>query len=330
MVIRLATLFGKLNPVAYKALEEAVAASKLRGLGEIDLLLWVQSMLAGPDSDLPRILQRFSVNKAQMCLDLTRAIDRLPKGKDLFGFSVTTTESAYRAWIHATLLFNRYEIRTGVLLLALLETPPLNEHLRKASEEFSKIDPSLLYSEFFAILRGSPEERLPAVNPDAVDVGRTSVFICYRRVETPHVAGRIYDRLKDALGKEQVFKDTYSIPLGANNFKTTIRDALQNVRFLLVLIGTSWADVADEHGRRRLDNPEDHVRNEIEYGLQTQAVQVIPVLVDNASMPLTKNLPGPLELLPERQSVIIRGDPDFDSDIGRVIHHIKIELSLPK
>ncbi len=38
------------------------------------------------------------------------------------------------------------------------------------------------------------------------------VFISYRRSDTEYIAGRIYDRLVSALGKDQVFKDVDSIP----------------------------------------------------------------------------------------------------------------------
>lgn len=43
---------------------------------------------------------------------------------------------------------------------------------------------------------------------------RGSIFISYRRDGSISETGRIYDRLVTAFGKEHVFKDVDSIPLG--------------------------------------------------------------------------------------------------------------------
>ena len=49
--------------------------------------------------------------------------------------------------------------------------------------------------------------------------------------------------------------------------------------------------ITDEHGRRRLDDPHDLIRLEIEAAL-TRNLRVIPILVDEARMPTAEELPG--------------------------------------
>lgn len=55
---------------------------------------------------------------------------------------------------------------------------------------------------------------------------RNQIFICYRRDDTSWVAGRIYDRMVQKFGKEAIFKDIDSTPLGVN-FKQYIDSLLK-------------------------------------------------------------------------------------------------------
>ena len=73
---------------------------------------------------------------------------------------------------------------------------------------------------------------------------------------------------------------------------------------LLALIGPQWLTITDENGQRRLDNPEDYVRLEIETAL-TRKIRVIPILVDDARMPRANELPPSLAPLVRRNAVEI-------------------------
>ena len=118
---------------------------------------------------------------------------------------------------------------------------------------------------------------------------RTTLFVCYRREDTADAAGRLHDTLSGAYGSEQVFMDIDNIPLGVN-FVTHINQQLQGCAAVLVMIGRSWTLITDAEGKRRLDDPEDHVRVEVATALK-QGVPVIPILVQNASMPRAPDLP---------------------------------------
>jgi hypothetical protein len=64
------------------------------------------------------------------------------------------------------------------------------------------------------------------------------------------------------LGHGQVFKDVDSIQLG-DDFVEVITRAVGSCDVLLALIGDEWPTMTGDHGRRRLDNPDDFVRLEI-------------------------------------------------------------------
>ncbi len=63
-----------------------------------------------------------------------------------------------------------------------------------------------------------------------------------------------------------------------------ISSAVGSCDVLLALIGDQWLTLTDSHGRRRLDDPDDFVRLEIEAALERN-VRIIPILVDGASPP---------------------------------------------
>ncbi|HEU4667344.1 MAG TPA: toll/interleukin-1 receptor domain-containing protein [Arthrobacter sp.] len=127
------------------------------------------------------------------------------------------------------------------------------------------------------------------------------IFISYRREETAYPAGWLYDRLADRYGGGQVFKDVDSIQLG-DDFVEAITRAVGSCDVVLVLIGDEWMTISDEDGRRRLDDPDDFVRLEVQAAL-TRNVRVIPILVDGARMPRADELPESLGKLVRRQAL---------------------------
>jgi hypothetical protein len=90
----------------------------------------------------------------------------------------------------------------------------------------------------------------------------------------------------------------------------------------VVIIGPRWLDIRDEAGQSRLQNPGDFVRQEIETGLAS-GIPVIPVLVEGATMPPARALPASLARLTRLQAVNIRFDPDFTTDVRRLITAIE-------
>lgn len=146
------------------------------------------------------------------------------------------------------------------------------------------------------------------------------VFLSYRRDDARHLAERIYKQLATHLGSESVFKDVDSVPLGSD-FRKVIEDAVKQCDVLLVVIGEKWLDIRTAGGQRRLNDPNDFVRLEIEAALSRE-IPVIPVVADQAMIPRPEDLPDSLEQLAYRQSAVVRPDPDFDRDMDRLTHSL--------
>jgi TIR domain len=144
------------------------------------------------------------------------------------------------------------------------------------------------------------------------------IFLNYRRDQSEWPTGRLHDRLVEVFGRGRIFTDVDSIPPG-QDFTKVLEAAVGSCRVLLAVIGKEWAGALDEAGRRRLENPHDWVRFEIESALRRPGVRVIPVLLDGAAMPRVEELPGELAQLSTRQGVKISASAfarDTDDLIG--------------
>ena len=156
-----------------------------------------------------------------------------------------------------------------------------------------------------------------------------TIFISYRRADSKAYTGRIYDRLVQAYGKDSVFKDVDSIPIGSD-FRGVLNSAVSEADVLLAIIGQQWVTVSDQEGKRRLDDPRDYVKLEIQLGLQRRECLVVPVLVDGAKMPRKNDLPEDLSELAYRNGIAIGDDPDFHKDVDRLIEQINSQYDLPQ
>lgn len=148
---------------------------------------------------------------------------------------------------------------------------------------------------------------------------RGRIFISYRRRDTGGTAGRLYDRLARRFGEEQVFIDVGSIRAGAD-FRKTIDGAMSSCDVLLALIGTQWVTITDEAGRRRLDHPDDLIVFEIAAAIQRD-ISIIPVLVDEASMPRRSELPASIVPIVGRNAVAL-DQRTFNPDVDQLIEDI--------
>ncbi|CAK9892364.1 MULTISPECIES: type VI secretion system ATPase TssH [Pseudomonas] len=158
-----AALFGKLNSVAYKAIEAATVFCKLRGNPYVELAHWFHQLLQLQDSDLHRIIRQFNLEPARLARELTDALDRLPRGStSITDLSSHVEEAVERGWVYGSLMFGESQVRTGYLVLGILKTPSLRNALLGLSSEFAKIKVEALSERFDEYVGDSPENALSA------------------------------------------------------------------------------------------------------------------------------------------------------------------------
>src|SRR5688572_16122567 len=151
--------FGKLNSVAFKAIESATVFCKLRGNPYVELVHWISQILQSPDSDMHRIIRHFEVDSSRLAKDITEALDKLPRGATSISDLSTHVENAVeRGWVYSTLMFGDVRVRTGHLMVGMLKTPSLRNALLAISRHFEAVQADSLTEQFGRIVTGSPEE----------------------------------------------------------------------------------------------------------------------------------------------------------------------------
>jgi hypothetical protein len=151
------------------------------------------------------------------------------------------------------------------------------------------------------------------------------VFISYRRQDNADVTGRLHDRLDLEFGRDSVFMDIDTIPPGVD-FRMRLSEGVQQCDVLLAVIGDRWLDASFEGGpktgKRRLEDPDDYVRIEVESALAL-GIPVVPVLVGRAAMPAETDLPRVLKELAYKNAAEARSGPTFHDNVDRLIRGLQ-------
>ncbi|NJM33698.1 MAG: toll/interleukin-1 receptor domain-containing protein [Rhodomicrobium sp.] len=156
------------------------------------------------------------------------------------------------------------------------------------------------------------------------------IFISYRRSDTQQAAGRLYDRLAEQFGRDEVFRDIDQIAPGID-FSEHINDRLKRCEVLLALIGDRWLSAQKSSWlfrTSRLKDPDDWVRQEIEIAMR-RGISIIPVLIDDAMMPGAADLPMSLKPFASKNAIRLR-DKNFGFDYGKLSEIVSDKLGLAR
>ncbi|WP_435230883.1 type VI secretion system ATPase TssH [Pseudopelagicola sp. nBUS_20] len=154
-------LFGKLNSLGYKAVEGATVFCKMRGNPYVEIVHWIHQILNNQDSDIHRIIGHFDLDAGKIATEMTSALDALPRGaSSVSDLSSHLEDAMERAWVWGSLLYSSNQVRTGHLILGMLETPNLKNILNTMSPTLASITPDTLAEDFHSITNGSPEDAM--------------------------------------------------------------------------------------------------------------------------------------------------------------------------
>lgn len=180
------------------------------------------------------------------------------------------------------------------------------------------------------VVQGSTQTR-SAVDRSTHDEGRTRgvameplrVFIAYRREAGLLAASVVDSQIDNAFNstgarRVEIFRDTRT-RVGVA-WPAEVREALSTADVVLVIIGPGWLLARDPAGRRRLDQPDDWVRLEIELALSSDKV-VIPVAFGER-VPTRKELPPSIGALADRQAAVV-SDESHERDLQPVLGEIR-------
>lgn len=154
-------LFGKLNSLGFKAIEGATVFCKMRGNPYVEVVHWMHQILNNQDSDIHRIVQYFDLDAGKIATEMTASLDMLPRGaSSVSDLSSHLEDVMERAWVWGSLLYSSNQVRTGHLILGMLETPNLKNILMTISPTLASIKADALADDFHTITDGSPEDAM--------------------------------------------------------------------------------------------------------------------------------------------------------------------------
>nr|AGZ94036.1 hypothetical protein [Streptomyces sp. MMG1612] len=155
---------------------------------------------------------------------------------------------------------------------------------------------------------------------------RRAIFISYRRSDSAPWTGRLAADLRRYFGKDRVYLDIDS-NLPARDYVAELEQALLTSRVVIAVLGPQWLSSPNEQGLRRLDDPGDLVRVELETALR-HGKALVPVLVGGAVMPPRHDVPASIETLSQLQAVRL-ADSDWPYDFGRLLETLERHAVLP-
>lgn len=150
------------------------------------------------------------------------------------------------------------------------------------------------------------------------------IFISYRRDDSAYATGVIRDQLASQLADCEIFLDVDSIPYGVD-FRRHLEASVEACDYLIAVIGKRWLNAADASGARRLEDPNDAVRVEVETALRRE-IPLIPVFLDGIPVPTPDELPDSLRMLVSRNAIFVRPPPDFNTDIAKLVQAFRQHL----
>jgi type VI secretion system protein VasG len=158
-----AGLIKTLNPTCLNALQAAAGLCLSRTNPSVEVEHWLVKLIEVSDGDVKRIFHHFEVDPARLLADLTRVLDRFRTGNQRTPtLSLRIDQLIRHAWVLSSILYQTPKVRSGVLLLALLDDEEQRRLARDASRELGEIKVEVLQANLMQLVAGSSEEPGPA------------------------------------------------------------------------------------------------------------------------------------------------------------------------
>jgi HEAT repeat protein len=150
------------------------------------------------------------------------------------------------------------------------------------------------------------------------------IFLSYRRSDSGDASLRLYEAIRRRFGADSIYMDTASTAWG-EEWPSALEDAIAEADVVIVVIGSVWINAQGEWGRRRIDQPNDWVRREIELALGLGKA-TLPVLVGDVAMPPPEALPPEIAELGSRQALPLR-DEEWHQHVEDLLTQLESRMS---
>ena len=163
---------GKMNRVGYDAFLQAMRQARGDGNRNVELCHWLFHAISDQNCDISVTLRESGLDRGRVLKDLDRAMGALQKNvTETPGISERLADALNHAWTYATLFFGEAQIRTGHLLVALLNDHALRHALVQYSGVFDDLSADRLGAEARTLWAGSEEEDMRPMDGSGLRAG---------------------------------------------------------------------------------------------------------------------------------------------------------------
>ncbi|MDO5622922.1 MAG: type VI secretion system ATPase TssH [Paracoccus sp. (in: a-proteobacteria)] len=150
---------GKMNRVGYDAFLSAMRQARGDGNRNVELCHWLFHAISDQNCDISLTLRAAGLDRGRVLKDLDRAMDVLQKNvTETPGISERLADALNHAWTYASLFFAEAQIRTGHLLVALLNDNALRHALIQYSPVFAELSADQIGRDARTLWADSDEE----------------------------------------------------------------------------------------------------------------------------------------------------------------------------
>ena len=156
----LKALIEKLNPVTRKALESAAGLCLSQTHYEVDVEHFLVRLLESENTDVHRILRHFEIDPDRVIADLGRAMESFKSGNSRTpALSPRIPAMVREAWLLASVEFGASGVRSGHILLGLLDNAETSRMVKESASDLRKISVEILQTNFHDLTKDSEEAK---------------------------------------------------------------------------------------------------------------------------------------------------------------------------
>jgi type VI secretion system protein VasG len=159
MEIDIRTLLAKLNAECKRAMTVAAELCVKQTHFSVDLEHFLLQLFEGPTPDISRILERFAIDPAVVSGQLQQSLERFKRGNGRTpALSPHFVSLLQEAWLLSSMLLGQQQVRSGTVVLALLEVDSLRGALLESAPALLEIPRGPLRTELAGLLSMSSED----------------------------------------------------------------------------------------------------------------------------------------------------------------------------
>ncbi len=166
------------------------------------------------------------------------------------------------------------------------------------------------------------------------------IFISYRRAANAWAIEKLREELTGAFGEKNLFLDKVTIS-GGDDWDSRIDEAIRTAAVVIVVFSREWFGDARDTGSsaaprgpappagqtpppvaRRIDNPQDKLRIEVEMAGK-HGRPVIPVIIDDSPEPRAEELPESVRFLTKKQFLRLNVGGNTEQQLERLVGDIR-------